>query len=244
MIIDGHVHIGTSSFFHMAADAELLIAQADEAGFDKIFVTDLCALFYDMREGNDALGAAMARYPDRILGFATVPTPRFGQKAIDEVRRCHETYGMRGIKTYSYPEASVAEPASYPLMELAAELRMPVLIHSTPAECDHLMTHVPDVSLVMAHTGGHPWAHGDWQRAIAVAGKHENLLLDTASSQIDNGMLERAVGEVGPERIVFGTDMPLLDPFTQLAKVRGAAIDDDAKELILGGNYERILDLT
>lgn len=228
----------------MAADAELLIRQADAAGFDKLFVTDLSALLYDMREGNDSLGRALARFPDRIIGFATVPTPRFGDKAIDEVRRCHETYGMRGIKTYSYPEASVAEPATYPLLETAAELGMPVLIHITPDECDHLMTHVPEVTLVMAHMGGHPWAHGDWQRAIAVAQRYENLILDTASSQMDNGMIERAVAELGPERVVFGTDMPLLDPHTQLAKVTGADLSDGDKALILGGNYERILGLT
>ena len=100
------------------------------------------------------------------------------------------------------------------------------------------------IKLVMAHSGGHPWANGDWQRAIAVAGRYENLLLDTATSQIDNGMLERAVAELGPKRIVFGTDMPLLDPYTQLARVTGADISDEAKALILGGNYQRILGLS
>ena len=79
--------------------------------------------------------------------------------------------------------------------------------------------------------GGQPDALGDWHRAIAVAEKHENLLLDTASSQIDNGMLELAVARLGPERIIFGTDMPLLDPFTQLAKVQGAEITDEATYL-------------
>ncbi len=244
MIIDGHVHIGTSSVFHMSADADALVRQADAAGFDKLFVTDMTALFYDMREGNDALGGELARYPDRLIGYCSVPTPRLGARAVDEVRRCYEQYGMRGIKTYSLPEASVAEPASYPLLEIAAELGMPVLVHITPDECDHLMTHVPEVRLVMAHMGGHPWALGDWQRAIAVAARHENLLLDTATSQIDNGMIEQAVEVIGPERIIFGTDMPLLDPFTQLAKVTGADLDDRAKALILGGNLARILGLS
>ncbi len=243
MIIDGHVHIGTSSYFHMSADADWLVRQADAAGFDKLFVTDLNALFYDMSEGNDAFARELARYPDRLIGYASVPTPRLGQRAVDEVRRCYETHGMRGLKIYSLPEATIAEPGTYPLLEVAAELDMPVLAHTTPAECDQLMEHVPQVRLVMAHMGGHPWASGDWHRAIAVAKRHENLLLDTASSQIDNGMLELAVAGLGAARIVFGTDMPLLDPYTQLAKVQGADLDDDAKALILGGNYARILGL-
>jgi predicted TIM-barrel fold metal-dependent hydrolase len=243
MIIDAHVHIGIGSFFHMSADADFLLRQADAAGFDKLFVTDTDALFYDMREGNDRLAKELAKHPDRLIGYVSVPTPRLGQRAVDELRRCREQYGMRLVKTYSHPEASFAEPATFPLLEAAAELGMPVLAHSTPDECDYLMTHVPQAPLVMAHMGGQPYAHGDWHRAVAVARKHANLLLDTATSQIDNGMLEFAVAELGPEKIVFGTDMPLLDPYTQLAKVTGAEIDERAKKLILGDNYVRILGL-
>jgi predicted TIM-barrel fold metal-dependent hydrolase len=87
MIIDGHVHIGTSVFFHMQADADLLLRLADKAGFDRIFVTELTALFYDMSEGNDALAAKIAPHGDRMIGYASIPTPRLGRRAIDEVRR-------------------------------------------------------------------------------------------------------------------------------------------------------------
>lgn len=243
MIIDGHVHIGNSAYFHMNAGAEFLIDAADRAGFDRLFVTHCTALFYHMREGNDLLGKDLARYPDRLIGYVTVPTPRLGREAIDEIRRCHELYGMRGVKTYSSAEASIAERTTYPMLEVAAELGMPILAHTSPDECDDLMTHVPEARLIMAHMGGHPYAYGNWHRAVAVAVKHPNILLDTASSQIDNGMIEYAVEQLGADRIVFGTDMPLLDPHTQRAKIDGADISDEAKALILGGNLQRILGL-
>jgi uncharacterized protein len=243
MIIDAHVHIGTGAFFHMDAGADFLLGLADRAGFDRIFVTELNALFYDMREGNDALGRVLARHPDRLIGYVSVPTPRLGRRAVEEVHRCHEQYGMRGLKIYSHPEASIAEPGTVPVLAAAAGYGMPILAHTTPAECEYLMERVPQARLLMAHMGGHPYAHGDWHRAIAAAEKHPNLLLDTASSQIDNGMLELAVERLGPDRIIFGTDMPLLDPFTQKAKVTGADLDDAAKALILGGNMARILGL-
>jgi len=243
MIIDAHVHLGTSAYFHLRADADFLLAQADACGFDRLFVTELDALFYDMTEGNDALAREIARCPERLIGYASVPTPRLGQRALDEVRRCREVHGFRGVKTYSHPEASIAEPGSLPLLELAAELDMVVLAHTTPEECDWLMDRMPDVSLLMAHMGGHPYARGDWHRAVAVARRHPRLLLDTATSQIDNGMLEHAVAEIGPGRILFGTDMPLLDPFVQLAKVQGADLGADAKARILGGNAADLLGL-
>ncbi len=243
MIIDSHVHIGTSTFFHMSADADFLVKQADRLGFDKLLVTGLEALFYDMVEGNDWLAGQLARHPGRLIGYVSVPTPRLGARAVDEVRRCWEKYGFRGLKIYSHPEASIAEPTTFPLLEVAAEYGMPILAHTTPAECDYLMNGVPGARLLMAHMGGHPYAFGDWHAAVAVAARHPNLLLDTASSQIDNGMIEYAVEVLGAKRIILGTDMPLLDPHTQLAKVTGAEIDDQAKAAICGENMAHLLGL-
>ena len=79
--------------------------------------------------------------------------------------------------------------------------------------------------------------------AVEVAARHPNLYVDTASSMIDNGMIEYAVDHLGPEKILFGTDMPALDPWVQRAKVEGAEITEEAKRLIMGGNVERLLGL-
>ena len=81
MIIDAHVHIGSTQYVQMEADAEMLIGLADEVGFDRMLVTHLTALFYEMREGNDLLGADLARYGDRMIGYATIPTHRLGHAA-------------------------------------------------------------------------------------------------------------------------------------------------------------------
>jgi hypothetical protein len=243
MIIDGHVHIGTTQFIQMDADADMLVRLAGELGFDRIFVTHVTALYYEMREGNDLLGKDLERFGDRMIGYVTLPTHRLGKQGSDEIRRCVEQYGMRGVKMYSHPESSITEASSTPIFETAAELKLPVLGHFTPAECDTLMQRVPEAMVLMAHMGGQPYALGNWHLAVEVAAKHPNLYLDTASSQIDNGMIEHAVRQLGPEKITFGTDMPLLDPWVQRAKVEGAEIDPHAKDLILGGNLQRLLRL-
>jgi predicted TIM-barrel fold metal-dependent hydrolase len=243
MIIDGHVHIGSAQCLQMDIDADRLVELADRLGFDRLFVTDVTALYYEMREGNDRLGADLARHGDRLIGYVTVPTHRLGQAACDEIRRCHERYGMRGVKMYSHPESPVTEADSTAILETAAELRLPILGHFTPAECDMLMQRVPEATVVMAHMGGQPYAMGNWHLAVEVAGRHPNLILDTATSQIDDGMIEYAVERVGAEKIHFGTDMPLLDPWVQRAKIDGAAISDEERVLILGGNLQRRLGL-
>ena len=50
-----------------------------------------------------------------------------------------------------------------------------------------------------------------------------------------------AVRELGPERILYGSDAGGRSFASQLAKVHGANIPDDAKRLILGENLKRML---
>ncbi|MBP7933180.1 MAG: amidohydrolase [Phycisphaerae bacterium] len=202
MIIDGHVHIGPSQFLQIDADAPTLIDIADRVGIDLLCVTHVTALFYDMREGNDALGSELTRYGHRLLGYVTIPNHRLGRTACDEIRRCVEIYGMRGVKMYSHPESPITEASSTAILATAAELKLPVLGHFTPSECDVLMARVPEIRIIMAHMAGQPYAFGNWHLAVEVAGRHPNLYLDTGTSQIDSGMLEHAVEVLGPERIL------------------------------------------
>jgi predicted TIM-barrel fold metal-dependent hydrolase len=241
MIVDGHVHIGKSTRLQINVDGAMLVKIADSLGIDKLCCTDLTALFYDMHEGNLLLFREMKKFPDRLLGYASLHSTRFGQEALEEIRRCKEEYGMHGLKIYSTPEMSIAEPTMIPIMETCAELKMPILAHTTPAECEYLMSRVPEVNFIMAHAGGQPYAHGDWNRAIMVAQRFPNLYLDTACSTVDSSFVETCIREVGAGRIIFGTDIPLLDPWPQLAKLAGVKVNAEQKELLMGGNILRLM---
>jgi uncharacterized protein len=241
MLVDAHVHIGKSTRLQISADGDMLVRIADRMGFDKICCTDLTALFYDMHEGNRLLAAEMRRHPDRILGYASIHSTRFGQATLDELDRCRHDYGMTGLKIYSTPDISIAEPAMIPILEKCVELRFPILAHTTPQECEYLLAAVPDVTFIMAHAGGQPFAKGDWNRAIMAAQKLPNLYLDTASSTIDTGFVEACVAALGAERIIFGTDTPLLDPWPQLVKIRQTHLTPAQLDLIMGGNILRVM---
>ncbi len=219
----------------------MLVRIADQAGFDKICCTDLTALFYDMHEGNRLLFSEMQRFPDRILGYASLHSTRFGDQALQELDRCYHDYGMRGLKIYSTPDMSIAEPAAIPILEKCVALNIPILAHTTPQECEYLLSAVPEARLIMAHAGGQPFAKGDWNRAIMAAQRFENLYLDTACSTIDTGFLEACVAAVGPRRIIFGTDTPLLDPWPQLTKIRETRVAPEDLELIMGANILRLM---
>ena len=57
------------------------------------------------------------------------------------------------------------------------------------------------------------------------------------------GVIEELVAEVGADRILYGSDMPLVDCRSQIGKIITADIGDDAKHMILGENAKRLLRL-
>ncbi len=70
-----------------------------------------------------------------------------------------------------------------------------------------------------------------------------NIYLETCGSGLHNGGIEYPVRESRADRILFGTDMPLLDASQQLAKVLVSEISEEEKRLVLGGNAIRLLGL-
>lgn len=244
MITDCHVHIGKSNWLQVYADAEDLIRAADKSGIDRMMVTDLTALIYDIEEGNRLIREAIADHTDRMLPYYTLVTGRHGKKILEDFERYVTDYGFRGLKIYSVPPLQlIDDPYMIPFIEKAAEFRIPILAHSTGAECASLSRQVPDCILINAHMGCCPQASGDWHASIAAAKAYPNIYLDTTSSSFDNGMIEFAVEEVGAERVLYGSDLPLLDPTLQIAKVTESTISAGEKDLILHGNIDRILKL-
>lgn len=248
-MIDMHVHIGNMHSVNCKIDFEEAIEIANKMGVEKIFCTHLLSLYYNYEEGNAAILKGMRKYPDRILGYITITTPRQGEHMMDHIKRYLYDYGFHGIKIYSHskgmisyePWLSITDPYMYPIYELACDCHVPVLAHSTPDECNKICEDFPGLLLIMAHMGATALAGGDWHKAITTAQKHNNLFLDTTSSGMDLGMVEEAVKLIGAERVVWGSDMPLLDPWYEVEKIKSSEISDHCKELILGENIKRLV---
>jgi predicted TIM-barrel fold metal-dependent hydrolase len=239
MIIDAHTHLGVLGRFSATADD--LVRLADRAGIDKMIVSHCDAIFSDTRAGNDALAVAMRAHPDRILGYAAFTSAYYGLAILDEIDRCIFDHGMCGLKIYSHGGRSVAEPAMWPIVNHAAERGLPVLAHATASEIEILVREVPDATLLIAHLGEQPGANM-WQ-TLEMVRAHPNVVLDLTSSQIYAGMVESSVAVVGAERVVFGTDMPLLEPEVQIQKIFAAHLDPGVRLQILGGNAARLFGL-
>ncbi len=70
---------------------------------------------------------------------------------------------------------------------------------------------------------------------------YPNVSIGIGGSDPTAGFVEMAVRELGAERVLYGSDIGGRSFASQLAKVRGAAIPDAARRLILGGNLKRML---
>ena len=87
------------------------------------------------REANDVLAEAVRRFPDRLLGFATLPTPD-PAAAVDEFKRCVNEFGFKGAMLNGRTRDRYLDaPEFRPIFEAAVDLGVPVYVHpqSPPA---------------------------------------------------------------------------------------------------------------
>ena len=98
----------------------------------------------------------------------------------------------------------------------------------------------PDITFVFAHPG----ERNILLQHIDVMKKCDNVYLDLSGTGIFRySAVKKLVSEVGAERILFGSDYPVCNPFAYVGGVMGEDLSDKEKELIFSGNAKRILGL-
>lgn len=237
MVIDAHAHLGVFQKFRLENDADSLVAMMGRLKIDVACVSSLKGILYDFIEGNREVFKAMEKYPSRIFGYAYI-NPWYGEEALEELETCITKFKMIGLKLHpDYSDCPVNSPEALKIIEGAVRLKVPILIHSYDGglQVKDVADRFPDATIIMAHMGGL------WRRSLHVAKKYGNIVAETCSSVFDIGMIEEFVKVIGAERVVFGTDAPLLDAGCMMAKVKASKISEEDKKLILGGNMERIL---
>ncbi len=94
-----------------------------------------------------------------------------------------------------------------------------------------------------AETAVHQRYRNDGRAAILAAQDNPNLYLGTTIAAFEPPFVATAVQEVGPERVIFGSNLPLLYPDLALEALRRARLGAEVEALIFGGNLACLLDL-
>jgi len=99
-VIDCHGHLGKWPLTHMARPSlDETIETMDRLGIDQLCLSPFLGCFCDFRRGNDLLGEAVRRHPDRLLGQFTV-NPNYPDDVLPEFRRCEKAHGLRMLNQY------------------------------------------------------------------------------------------------------------------------------------------------
>jgi predicted TIM-barrel fold metal-dependent hydrolase len=240
-IIDAHVHLGTwfSSYVH-EGEADGLIRSMDRLNIRAMALIAFDSIAADMRGGNDRVFAAMQKYPGRFLGYATVD-PNEPKAMAKELDRCFDKLGFHAIKFHCGTHGVPADHDAYrAALEFANRHGLAVLIHGHITA--KMLEMYPRAQFLSAHVGG--WEGRQPHYAVELAKRHPNIHMELCSSAVFNGVMERLVAEVGADRIVHGSDAPLMDPGFQLGRVLAAKISSADKRKILHDNAARLFHLS
>jgi predicted TIM-barrel fold metal-dependent hydrolase len=226
-----------------------LIRFADRMGIERVCVFMGYPFLVDptveqLRQQNDQVLQALAHFHDRAFGFVYV-SGKHPEASLREIDRCVKNGPMVGVKLWVAKRASEKELDA--IIARAAELKAVIFQHtwfkaggnlpgeSTPLDVVDLAKRHPKAALICGHSGG------DWQLGFRAIRSTATLHCGTGGFDPTSGCLEMAVRELGADRILYGSDAGGRSFASQLAKVQGADIPDDAKKKILGDNFKRLL---
>lgn len=206
---------------------------------------------------NDYIMDVVIRYPDRIKGFCCLDT--CSETAVSEVTRCLSG-GLSGVGELAFYETGIvceARDSLAPIMAVCREKDLPVMIHTnepvghlypgksenTLAQIYDIVKRFPDNKIVLAHWGGGVFFYGLLKKEVKEALK--NVWLDTAASPFlyDAAIYRHAIDIIGIEKILFGTDFPLIRPARYFKEMESAGLTQEEMNRICGDNARRLIAL-
>jgi predicted TIM-barrel fold metal-dependent hydrolase len=250
---DQHSHLGSVPGATPEERMAFLVKCMDRVGVERLILSQGYSSDMDpnppehFRLENDRVMAAVKAFPERAYG-AVYLSPRLPEFSLEELDRCIRDGPMVAIGEIE-ADARCNVPGMDPIAERAIELEVPILQHewftslggsfaetaSTPYDVVELAKRHPKLHIVCAHCGG------NWEMGIRAVRSTKNVSVGMAGFDPTSGVVEMAVRELGPERVIWGSDVGGRSFSSQLSKVLDANVPDSAKELILGGNMRRLL---
>ena len=226
-----------------------------------VFTVDDEAGMGRARISNDEVLEVAAANPDALIPFASID-PHKGKLGLREARRLiAEHPALRGFKFHPNTQAFWPnDRAHYPLYELIAAAGKIALFHtgqtgigagmrggggvrlkySNPMALDDVAADFPELKIILAHPS-FPWQ----EEALAVATHKPNVYIDLSgwSPKYFPEILIRYINTLLRDKMLFGSDFPLITPERWLADFERLEIRDEVRPLVLKQNAARLLGL-
>jgi predicted TIM-barrel fold metal-dependent hydrolase len=244
-ILDCHGHMGYWHNFNIPArTAADMVCLMDRSGIQSIVAAGHAGIGPDFRRGNDEVIAGMKQFPKRIYGYCCVNPHYSPQEMRDELNRCFDS-GMIAVKLHPAMHGYPVNGDRYiPAWEFANKHGCCVLSHTgvSDANCniglfEKLAQDFPNAKIILGHSG---FGYEGAQLSIELALKYSNVYLDITASTFYTGLVERMVKGAGPDRVLFGTDLPFMDCRGQVGRMAFSTLEDRELRLVLGENARRL----
>jgi len=245
-IIDVHAHYG-EWFFPIYRSSNKDIEEAmNRHGIETVILSSSKAITYDMVEGNRDLSRILDS-DKGLYGYVYV-NPNYPELSKAEIEKYLGNPLFKGVGEIhpDYSGVPVDSEESISVISEAAEYRKPFLIHTYSLEnvraIVELVKKFPDNIFIAGHMGGTVGSGTglSWKKAIYAAKEYSNLYLEICMTFFEKGKLEEAVDKAGADKIMFGSDLTLLNPAHAIGMVLGAEISKSDREKILYLNAKRV----
>jgi len=233
-----------------------LIKSMDEAGVQKSIVFGFPwenAEYFKLN--NDYVIEAVGRYPDRLVGLACFSP--FSPIGAAETRRCLDEglWGVGELAVYGSDITEKVVQTLAPVMDLCKVRNRLFMLHTNepvghqyPGKSPNTLSQIynfvktyPLNRIILAHWGGGLLFYALMKKEVKTVLK--NVWFDTAASPyLYTPEIYRVAGEVvGFDKILFGSDYPLLKPQRYFKEMRAAGLSSDQMAQIKGLNAQSLL---
>ncbi|MGH3260117.1 MAG: amidohydrolase family protein [Streptosporangiaceae bacterium] len=225
-----------------------------------VFTVDASTATGHQALSSEEIADRAAAHADVLIPFGSVD-PRTGQEAVKRARRLIANHGVRGFKFHpSLQGFSPDDLQYYPLYEAIEEAGLPAVFHtgqtgigaglpggrgikmrlSNPMLLDDVAADFPGMPVILAHPSV-PWQ----DEAISIATHKANVYIDLSgwSPKYFPPQLVRAASSYLQDKVLFGTDYPLLTPERWLRDFELLDIKPEVRPKILKHNAARLLRL-
>lgn len=234
------------------SSVEDMLSAYDASGVDRALICGWCGPS-GVLISNDEVAATVAQAPDRFHGVAAVDLSR-PVAAVRELRRAVLELGFVALRVVPWLwNLPPDDRRYYPLYAACVELGVPVctqightgpLCPSEPGRpipyLDNVLLEFPDLVVVGGHVG-HPWL----DEVISLATKYPNFYIDTSAyavHRVPATLMDYLRGR-GRDRVLFGTNWPMLTPQRCLEHLDSLELDAETTRLYLGHNAVRVFGL-
>ncbi|MCL4418152.1 MAG: amidohydrolase family protein, partial [Actinobacteria bacterium] len=199
--------------------------------------------FFDVEGQMDVITRISNEFGN-FISWYLIYNPHFPEKSLEIIKKNRIKVEFAGVKIHpAFHETMIDDISYYPLWKYSLENDTVILTHSwspytdnpkqfyaNPLLLEKVLNNFRDLKIILGHAGGRK---SFFEKVINFTGKYSHVYLDLSGDDYYPPVYRKIIDSIGPDRTLFGTDMPMGDIRYYIINVLKADLDDKERENIL-----------